>query len=136
LIRKPLNDCYTESNNLTGSIPSEVGTMLSLRTFLVGELSVMMIILVLLFVDGYVSLIYQLPSPGDNKLTGPIPSEVGRLTEMKLFNISHNMLSNGIPTEIVLMNVVLELDLSEYLITINSLYSIYTMIASYLTQYL
>ena len=114
MIRKPLNDCYTESNNFTGSIPSEVGTMLSLRTFLVGELSVMMIILVLLFVDGYVSLIYQLPCPGDNKLTGPILSEVGRLTEMKLFDISHNMLSNGIPTEIVLMNVVLVLDLSKY----------------------
>ena len=90
----------------------------------------------ILSVDGYLSLIHQLLCPGDNNLTGPIPSEVGRLTEMKLFDISNNMLSNDIPTEIGLMNVVLELDLSEYFITINSLYSIYTMIASYLTLYL
>ena len=75
----------------------------------------------LLIVNGYLNLIHQLPCPGDNKLTGKIPSEVGRLTEMKIFNMSNNMLSGDIPTAIGLMNVVLELDLSEYLFTINSL---------------
>ena len=96
--------------------------MLSLQTFLVGKLSMMMmIVLMLLSVNGYLKSIYQLPSPGNNKLTGQIPSEVGLLTEMKIFNMSNNMLSGAIPTEIGLMSVVLELDLSEYLITMNSL---------------
>ena len=81
--------------------------------------------MVLFFDNGNLNSIIQLPCLGDNKLTGQIPLEVGWLTEMKIFNMSHNMLSDEIPTEVGRMNVLLELDLSEYFIHINSIWDLH-----------
>ena len=51
---------------------------------------------------------------GDNELTGPIPSEVGFLTELRIFNLQNNLLTGEIPTELGWMNVLWDLNLSKY----------------------
>lgn len=65
---------------------------------------------------------------GDNELTGPIPSEVGFLTELRIFNLQNNLLTGEIPTELGWMNVLWDLNLSKYL-AISILSNV-----SYLTQ--
>ena len=51
---------------------------------------------------------------GDNELTGPIPSEVGLLTELRIFNLQNNLLTGEIPTELGWMDVLWDLNLSKY----------------------
>ena len=65
---------------------------------------------------------------GDNELTGSIPSEVGLLTELRIFNLQNNLLTGEIPTELGWMNVLWDLNLSKYL-AISILSNV-----SYLTQ--
>ena len=121
-----MNKCKTESNDLIGTILSLVRNMLSLRTFLVGKLSMITILLWYhFFENGCLSSIHQTPCPGDNNLTGQIPSEVGWLTKMKLLGMSNNMLSDEIPTEIWLVTVLLKLYIYEYLIKMKSWWNMY-----------
>ena len=74
-------DCYsientTElhlyNNELTGSIPSEIGNLTNLERL----------------------YLY------DNQLTGSIPPEIGNLINLTYLNLSYNQLSGGIPEEI------------------------------------
>lgn len=58
--------------------------------------------------------IRRLPYPGNNKLAGQIPSEMGWLTEAKILDISNNTLSGEIPTKVGLMTLLRELNFSEY----------------------
>ena len=57
------------SNQLTGSIPPEIGNLTNLK---------------ILYLN-------------DNQLTGPIPSEIGNLTNLIHLDLSHNQLNGSIP---------------------------------------
>ena len=60
------------NNNLTGEIPSELGSLANLRW---------------LYLD-------------NNELTGPIPAELGNLTSLERLNLFENQLSGTIPSEL------------------------------------
>ncbi|MHC1744626.1 MAG: MopE-related protein [Syntrophobacteraceae bacterium] len=70
-------------NNLTGSIPPEIGAFRSLQTLDLGE----------------------------NQLSGPIPSEIGSLTTLTDLYLYVNQLSGSIPPQIVNLVNLLTLDL-------------------------
>lgn len=71
-------------NNLTGSLPSELGTLTSLT---------------------YVIL-------SGNLLTGPIPAEIGGLTALREIVLGHNGLTGSIPAEIGNATALQKIDLS------------------------
>ncbi|KAI8822813.1 hypothetical protein BJ741DRAFT_86809 [Chytriomyces cf. hyalinus JEL632] len=66
-----LTQLYLSSNQLTGSIPTELGRLTSLNTL----------------------------SLSSNQLTGSIPTELGRLTSLKTLRLASNRLSGSIPCE-------------------------------------
>lgn len=61
------------SNNLTGTIPSEIGNLNNLTTLILNN----------------------------NHLTGTIPSEIGNLSNLKVLLLNNNQLKGSIPAEIV-----------------------------------
>jgi Leucine-rich repeat (LRR) protein len=63
---------YLAGNQLTGSIPTELGKLTNLR-----ELNL-----------------------SDNQLTGSIPTELGKLTNLRELRLSRNQLTGSIPTEL------------------------------------
>ena len=65
------------NNQLTGSIPPEIGNLTNLT---------------------YLNL-------GDNQLTGSIPSEIGNLTNLTSLILSGNQLTGGIPENICDLNI-------------------------------
>ncbi|MEN8217501.1 MAG: S8 family serine peptidase, partial [Pseudomonadota bacterium] len=71
-------------NNLTGSIPTELGNLTNLETL---ELS-------------------------DNQLTGSIPTELGNLTNLETLDLDFNQLTGSIPTELGNLTNLWELRLS------------------------
>jgi hypothetical protein len=79
-----LTDLRLSWNELTGSIPSEIGNLTNLT------------ILMLHF----------------NQLTGSIPSEIGNLTNLWYLNFSQNQLTGSIPSEIGNLTNLQSLDLS------------------------
>ena len=66
-----INSIWLDNNNLTGTIPSEIGNFGDLR---------------------HLSL-------GDNNLTGPIPVEIGNITGLDSLDLSYNNLTGSIPVE-------------------------------------
>jgi Leucine-rich repeat (LRR) protein len=84
------------NNQLSGSIPSEIGNLTNLTTLglgsnqLTGSIPPEMWNLTNLTQLGL----------DDNQLTGSIPSEIGNLTNLTYLNLSNNQLSGIIPDEI------------------------------------
>ena len=66
-----------ENNQLTGSIPSEIGNLTNLT---------------------YLDLQYNL-------LTGSIPPEIGNLTNLEFLSLGYNQLTGSIPSEICDLNI-------------------------------
>ncbi len=83
-------------NNLSGSIPSEIGNMMNLRSLylwgnqLTGSIPPELGNLINL------STLYLY----NNQLTGAIPPELGNLVNTSSFNLSNNQLTGSIPTEL------------------------------------
>ena len=76
---------YLDYNNLTGTIPSEIGNLTQLKQL-------------------YLS---------SNNLTGTIPSEIGNLTQLKVLCIGWNNLTGTIPSEIGNLTQLKQLYLSD-----------------------
>ncbi len=77
-------DLFLLGNNLVGTIPSELGSLTSLRTL-------------------YLT---------DNQLSGTIPPELGSLVNVRLLRLGRNQLSGGIPVSLGGLSALEELDLS------------------------
>jgi len=67
-----VTDIALEYNNLTGTIPSEIGNLTNLQTL----------------------------NFWFNQLTGPIPHEIGNLSDLRTLELMNNQLSGSIPSEI------------------------------------
>lgn len=109
-----LNSLELRGNQLTGSIPPELGNLSNLRMFL--------------FLD-YNQLTGSIPSELSNltnletlsivgnQLTGPIPPELGSLKNLKHLYLDNNRLSGSIPPELGNMTNLLDLYLGSNQLT-------------------
>ena len=109
-----------ENNNLTGTLPSEIGDLTSLETLRLWENSLSGAIpsaianltrLEVLFLGGN-SLSGEIPAEianltsllelylYNNSLSGAIPAEIGDLTRLEVLSLGDNSLSGAIPAEI------------------------------------
>ena len=71
------------ANNLTGTLPAELGSLASLETLLLG-----------------VGRRGADPPSERNRLTGPVPSEVGQLKQLGILDLAYNDLTGEIPPEL------------------------------------
>lgn len=96
------------NDNVTGSLPSELGNLASLEFMFLGKCCfltnfIALRTLVQLFV------FFDIKIEG-TKLTGEIPTELGKLGGLKAFKISGGSLSGSLPTEIGLLGGLINLD--------------------------
>ena len=97
-----------DDNNLTGSLPPEIGQLdrlLSLTLYsnrLSGPIPIELARLVRL----------KSLDLGGNRFTGPIPPELGRLVDLYFLNLSGNKLSGAIPSELGRLTKLIDLWLS------------------------
>ena len=87
---------WLPSNNLKGSIPSELGDLGSLRRLMLGSNPLGGRIPPELGRLGNLEELHLI----DNKLTGPIPPELGDLGSLEYLGLSYNDLSGSIPPEL------------------------------------
>ena len=85
-----------DSNNLTGSIPAELGNLTALRQLTLEENNLTGSIPAEL---GNLTALFNLGLHG-NKLTGSIPAELGNLTALGSLHIQENDLTGSIPAEL------------------------------------
>ena len=109
-----------KNNNLTGNMPSELGSLSKLNRLslssnhLVGEIPLelgKLIELEWLYLNGN-ELTGSIPRQlsaltnltdlwlNENELTGTIPAELGNLIKLTILSLSHNQLTGGIPAEL------------------------------------
>ena len=79
-----LRSLYLYSNQLSGTIPPELGNLTDLQVF----------------------------DLNDNQLSGSIPPELGNLTYLQVFDLNDNQLSGSIPPELGNLTTLIGLDLS------------------------
>ena len=97
-----------DSNNLTGEIPEELGSLANLeklaleRNALTGEIPVEL---------GSLAHLWSLDLSG-NALTGEIPVELGKLARLQSLDLSGNKLTGGIPAELGRLESLLEMKVS------------------------
>ncbi|WP_181990747.1 leucine-rich repeat domain-containing protein [Bacteroides cellulosilyticus] len=91
-----LQTLYLANNRLTGNIPPEIGNMLSLETFDIGS-----------YTAGSEGGDMEIGPGGEiitgrskNEITGSIPKELCRLSNLKSFVVINNLLSGEMPNEI------------------------------------
>lgn len=89
-----LGKLYLDDNNLSGNIPGSLGQCKGLLELNLSTNSLDGSIPVNLFASPPLSLGVDFSY---NKLTGEIPSEVGRLANLALLNVSNNLLFGAIP---------------------------------------
>ncbi len=83
-------------NQLTGSIPPEIGNLTNLERLLLPQNQLSGSIPPEIWNMTNLTELYL----SDNQLTGEIPSEIGQLTNLLSFGVSNNQLSGIIPEEI------------------------------------
>ena len=103
------------NNNLTGTIPPELGNLINLTTlFLSGNRLTGNIPTEL----GNLSKLEGL-SLGDNQLAGNIPTELGKLTELTYLRLDSNQLTGSIPPELGNLTNLITLSLDSNQLTGN-----------------
>ncbi len=83
-------------NNLTGSLPAELGSLTNLRGLYLGYNELSGTIPVELSNLANLTALYF----GFNELTGTIPTEIGGLTNLKWLHLDNNNLTGAIPPEL------------------------------------
>ena len=94
-------------NELTGSIPPELGSLTHLRVLDLGMNQLSGLIPPEL--GALTSLTFL--DLSHNSFTGPIPPELGRLTNLRTLRLGRNVLTGPIPTQLGNLDSLLELDL-------------------------
>jgi Leucine-rich repeat (LRR) protein len=80
-----LEFCALEHNQLSGTLPTEIGNLLKM-----------------------VTMYWH-----NNAMTGPLPSQLGKLSKLEQLQLNDNKFTGSIPTEIGTMINMLVLDLSK-----------------------
>ncbi|WP_419552385.1 cell wall-binding repeat-containing protein [Candidatus Poriferisodalis sp.] len=104
-----LDKLWLSDNELTGSIPPELGNLTNLDTLLLYDNELSGSIPVEL---GNLTNLTELLLPG-NRLSGSIPPELGNLTHLESLWLGSNRLSGSIPPELGNLTKLAELDLSD-----------------------
>ncbi len=91
-----LTSLYFHQNEISGSIPSTVGNLINLTELAISENNLSGIIPIEI---GNLTSLEELWLL-DNDLTGEIPSEIGNMMDLNKVYLSYNELSGNIPTEI------------------------------------
>jgi hypothetical protein len=118
-------------NNVTGSVPPEIGLLTNLESidlahnYVVGEIPTNI---------GILTKLLQLLL-SDNDLVGSIPSEIGRLQQLSKLRLDENQLTGAIPTEIGMLLQISYISASHNLLT-GSLPPQIGMLANAQTMYL
>jgi len=96
------------SNNLTGSIPNEIGDLKNLQDLLLYDNHLSGTI------PSEIGNLLNLQNLGlfGNQLTGPIPPEIGDLIYLNELNLSSNQLTGNIPSQIWNLTNLLDLNLN------------------------
>lgn len=84
------------SNNLTGSLPTELGSLTKLRQLLLGGNQLSGALPVELGSLANLTHLYL----GYNRLTGAIPAELGSLTNLERLHLDNNRLNGAVPSEL------------------------------------
>ncbi|OAE34022.1 hypothetical protein AXG93_4142s1070 [Marchantia polymorpha subsp. ruderalis] len=105
-----LSVLYLQGNRLSGSIPLSLSNLTSLQDLALGDNELEGGIPAALL-RGLAGLVANF-SLGQNRLSGPIPDEIGLLSMVKSINLARNELNESIPESIGNCSALLRLDLS------------------------
>jgi Leucine-rich repeat (LRR) protein len=90
---------YLSFNNLTGTIPPELGQLTRLGTTTGGCLFYMHVMLAFLTLCRVPPVTERLQLT-TNDLTGTIPSTIGNLTDLLVLGLGHNQLRGALPSDL------------------------------------
>ena len=110
---KALKTMYVSGNNLFGALPKEIGNLLKLENLYMDQNflsnTIPIEISKLMYLE---SLILR-----ENKFSGPIPPFIGNLTKLNELILRNNLLTNVIPSSIGHISTLQSLDLQSNLLT-------------------